>query len=101
MVEIRLGDTVKCKYTGLKGVAMAKTEFVNGCVQFSVAPKWSAKNPEFGAPEIGVDIQSLELVKKGERWRDPVRDAEMLDALEDDTESVGGPSRKMAKRRGY
>ena len=35
MVEIRLGDTVKCKYTGLKGVA--KTEFVNGCALVDIA----------------------------------------------------------------
>jgi hypothetical protein len=34
MSEIKLGDYVRDKLTGFKGVAVARTEFVNGCVQF-------------------------------------------------------------------
>lgn len=104
MVEVRLGDTVQCKYTGVKGVAMSKTEFINGCVQFAVAPKWNAKAPinpvEF--TEVGVDVQSLKLIKKGERWTNPKKDAEMLDALSsDDTESTGGPMRRAPRMKGW
>ena len=61
MREIKLGDKVKCKITGFTGVAVAKTEFLNGCIQFMVAPKGDKKNkmPE----EIGIDEQSLEIIK--------------------------------------
>jgi len=92
MNEIRLGDTVQCKYTGVKGIAMSKTEFINGCIQYGVAPKWNAKTPtpvEFS--EIGVDLQSLKLIKKGERWNDDD---------DDDDNFSGGPMRAAPKMRG-
>ena len=100
METIRLGDIVQCKYTGLKGVTMSKTEFINGCVQFGVSPKWDKKlAPTIETfTEINVDSQSLNIIKKGERWRNPERDAEMLDALED--EPTGGPMRRAPKMRG-
>jgi len=102
-MEIRLGDTVQCKYTGVKGVAMAKTEFINECVQFSVAPKWNAKSPTpVELSEVAVDSQSLKLIKKGERWTNPKRDAKILDALEDDdNEPTGGPMRRAPKMKGH
>jgi len=97
--EIRLGDTVQCKYTGLKGVALTKMEFINGCIQLEVVPKWNAKSTTpIESAGTFIDLQSLKLVKKGERWRDPVRDAEILEALEHDDESTesitGGPMRR-------
>jgi len=89
--EIRLGDTIQCKYTGIKGVALAKIEFINGCIQFPVATKW---NPKSTAPvessETFIDSQSLKLIKKGDRWDD-----------DDDDEPTGGPMRKVPKMRGY
>ena len=94
--KIKLGDTVQCKYTGLKGVALVKMEYINKCVQFEVVPKWNPKSttPVESAGTF-IDSQSLKLVKKGERWRDPVRDAEMLEALEsEDEEPTGGPMRR-------
>ncbi len=62
MKEIKLGDKVRCKLTGFTGIAVAKTEFINGCVQWSVLSKMGKdkKMPE----EIGIDSQSLELVSK-------------------------------------
>lgn len=60
-MEIKLGDKVKCKITGFKGIAVARTEFINGCIQWSVLPKGDKSNkmPE----EIGIDEQSLEIIK--------------------------------------
>lgn len=58
--KIKLGDKVRCKITGFIGIAVARTEFINGCVQYSVAPKISkdSKFPE----EYPVDEQSLEVL---------------------------------------
>jgi len=58
---VKLGDKVRCKYSGLTGTAVARTEFINGCIQFSVLPKVKKDN-EF-IEEVGIDEQSLEVVK--------------------------------------
>ena len=36
---ITLGDRVKDRVTGVVGIATAKVEYLNGCVQFAVEPK--------------------------------------------------------------
>lgn len=36
---IKLGDEVKDKVTGFKGIATSRVEYLNGCVQFCVEPK--------------------------------------------------------------
>lgn len=60
--EIKLGDQVKDKITGFKGIAVAKTEFINGCVQWEVVPKIAKDNkyPE----SVGIDQQTLEVIVK-------------------------------------
>lgn len=66
--KILLGDEVKCKYTGLKGVVMSKIEFINGCVQFGVVQKHKPDQPLLDAmAEISIDEQNLVVTKKGER----------------------------------
>ena len=62
MRSIKLGDNVKCKHTGFKGVVVAKTEFINGCIQFSIVAKVNKENkyPE----DVGIDEESLELVSR-------------------------------------
>ena len=59
-MEIELGDKVRDKITGFTGIAVAKTEFLNGCIQFNVLPKQKEKDkmPE----EIGIDVGSLEVI---------------------------------------
>jgi len=57
MSEIKLGDKVKCIQTGFTGIAVARTEFLNGCIQFNVLPK--CKSPDKMPEEIGIDEQSL------------------------------------------
>ena len=63
MREIKLGDKVRCKITGFTGTAVAKTEFINGCVQWSVVPRVKDARKQITMPEeIGIDEQSLEIV---------------------------------------
>ena len=82
--EIDLGDKVKCIYTGFTGFVTAKTEFINGCVQFMVAGKWDGKTQEI--PEISIDSQSLKVVTKKKK---------------PEQEDTGGPMRRAFKQRGY
>ena len=55
-----LGKTVKDKVTGFQGVATAKVEYINGCVQYCVKPKMT----EEGKMPDGeyIDVQQLEMV---------------------------------------
>jgi len=105
--EIQLGDKVKCKYTGFTGIATMKTEFINGCIQFAVAPKVGKENksPE----EIGIDAQSLIILSRGERGKeidnmekDRIQEIKegILESLEED-EPTGGPMTRGLKMRGY
>lgn len=86
MTKINLGDEVKCKVTGFVGVAVAKAEFINGCTQFSVAPKVSKDNkyPE----EVSIDEGSLKVLK-------PVVKEE------DKDDPPGGPSRIAKRMKGF
>ena len=68
--KIELGTSVRCKNTGFKGVVVARTEFINGCIQYSVVPK--ARRGEF-PEEVGIDEGSLEVVstpKKKQKKKD-------------------------------
>ena len=62
-MKIELGKEVRCKITGFKGIAVARTEFINGCVQYNVAPKWD-KAKSLMEQEVSIDESSLELVEK-------------------------------------
>lgn len=42
MREIKLGDKVKDKITGLVGITIAKCTYIHGCTQFQVQPKAKA-----------------------------------------------------------
>lgn len=91
--EIELGDKVKDLITGFEGIAVAKTEFINGCVQFSVAKQ--LKKGEIGEPCI--DSKSLRIVKKK---------AVNLDEDEEDEEDYepkrsGGRTTITKRMRGY
>lgn len=62
MEEISLGDKVKCKLTGFTGIAVAKTEFINGCIQYGVVSK-IGKDKKY-PDEINIDESSLEIIKR-------------------------------------
>lgn len=99
--EIQLGDKVKCKYTGFIGIVIMKTEFINGCIQFAVAPKVSKENkiPE----EIGIDSQSLIIVARGEKGKKIDLEIERKKRLEKPrtARSTGGPMTRGMKMKGY
>ena len=82
--EIQLGDTVKDIHTGFTGVAVIKLIFINGCIQFEVAPKVNKKNEL--QESVGIDIQSLKVVKR----KTPPR-----------KKPTGGPNTPSRKMRGY
>ena len=86
MNEIKLGDKVKCKITGFIGTAVARTEFINGCIQYNVSPRWDKiKNPM--EQEVSIDESSLEVIKPKPKPR-----------IKQET---GGPNRPGIKQRGY
>jgi len=85
MDEIELGDKVKCNVTGFVGVAIAKTEFLNGCIQYTVVPKVDKKNTI--QDEVMIDQQSLQVI--GTKKEKVVKS------------SNGGAMRLGFKQRGY
>lgn len=83
MKEIKLGDKVRCKLTGFTGTAVAKTEFINGCIQWNVLPKGKDKGkmPE----DMSIDEQSLEVIPKKKKKK--------IEKSE-----TGGPNTKLLRR---
>lgn len=62
--EIELGDKVKDLISGYEGIAVAKTVFINGCVQFTIVRHKKGERPPIeGDPSI--DATNLIIVEKG------------------------------------
>ncbi len=49
---VKLGDNVKDRFTGFKGVAVSKIEYLSGCIQFGVAPKVGNDNKKIDTEYI-------------------------------------------------
>lgn len=62
-MEIKLGNAVRDTVTGFIGIATARVEYINGCVQYAVTPKVSAdgKLPD----SVYFDFQRLLVVNAG------------------------------------
>ena len=58
--NIELGQKVRCTVTGFIGIAIARYEFLNGCIQIAVKPKVNSKGEMQEA--VGIDIEQLEVV---------------------------------------
>ena len=59
---MKLGDKVKDSITGIEGIAIARDEWINGCVRVGVQPK--AKKGEAVAPDmVWVDIEQIIILK--------------------------------------
>ena len=79
-MEFNLGDEVKCKVTGFRGVVTSKTVYLNGCKQAGVqAPL--GKDGKWGE-NYSIDESQLELIK-----------AKKVDV---EQKKVGGPSRRLS-----
>jgi len=90
-MTIHLGDKVRDKVTGFTGIAVAKTEFINGCIQFNVAPKCEKSNKQI--EELSFDENFLEVIKKNEITRRITPHTKV--------QTNGGPTHKGFKMRGY
>ena len=89
--EIELGDKVRCIHTGFEGTAVCKSEFINGCVQWTILPKLDKKSKTMKEgimpDEVSIDSQSLKVVTKKKK---PV-----------EKEDTGGPMRRDIRQRGF
>ena len=104
--QIQLGDKVKDKYTGFTGIVMAKTEFINGCKQYSVCEKYDKKKASAEIPtmEMSIDEESLEIIDTKHRRvskKQQRENEETLEKLEEEDEETGGKTRIGIKMRGY
>jgi len=59
---IKLGQKVRDIVTGFEGIATAKVEYLNGCIQFCVKPK--VTDGKMLDSEY-IDIQQLEIIDDG------------------------------------
>lgn len=92
--EIKLGDEVEDLITGFKGIAVARTKFMNGCIQYTVACRM--KKGDIEPPkELGyaIDEQSLKIIKKNKVVCSENR-------IEEKVKNGGFPTR-MKSMRGY
>lgn len=95
MSEIELGDKVRDRITGFEGIAIVRSVFLNGCVQFTIARKLK-KGEDYKESNYGVsmDEQSLEIIKKD------VLNLHPKPKPIKETKS-GGPTRPGFRMRGY
>ena len=84
-MTIQLGDKVRDKHSGFTGTAVARTEFINGCIQINVLPKCDKQNtiPE----ELSIDEGCLEVISTKKKTIKKTKN--------------GGPMHKGFKMRGY
>lgn len=67
MHKFELGVRVRCKITDFTGIAYARLEYLNGCVQYGVKPRMAQDNAvEPKIPDtIYIDDVQLEFVDNG------------------------------------
>ena len=102
--EIKLGDMVKDNVSGYEGIAVARTKFLNGCIQYTVASK--AKDNKISLEgEPSIDELNLKVVKKN-----VVNSSEYVEeekVLDEDIKKVnapkikGGPTQKAVGFKGW
>lgn len=61
---MRLGQELRDKVSGIKGIAVSRTEFINGCVRFAIQAPMNKKDNTL-PPEVWFDEKQLEVVGKG------------------------------------
>ena len=60
----KLGDKVRDVVSGFEGIATAKVEFLNGCIQYCLKPPIDKKKPHLLPDGEYFDSAQLELVKE-------------------------------------
>ncbi len=62
MTNIKLGSKVRDKVTGFTGIATAKIEYLNGCIQICIKPPVDKNNK---MPDVEyVDIDQIEILEE-------------------------------------
>jgi len=91
--EIKLGDQVQDLVSGYKGIAVMRTKFLNGCVQYTVVGKVKeGTKPQ--EEEVSVDEASLKVLK-----RNAAPSCEYLEEEEEENEEFTGGPNRLVKRR--
>jgi len=66
MIEIELGDKVKCTVTGLSGVATARCLYLHGCDHIGIQPKADMKAGTVPSL-VWVDLPQVALIKAAKK----------------------------------
>jgi len=62
--DFKLGSRLRCKVTGWQGIAVARLEYLNGCVQFGIKSQELDKDGKIKDTAY-IDSQQLEFVDAG------------------------------------
>lgn len=63
MKKIELGDEVRHKYSGFKGIAVCRSTYLSGCDRITIMPK-TGKDGKLG-DNCSFDEPEIEIIKKG------------------------------------
>ncbi len=74
--KIKLGDKVRCKFTGFEGTVMGRTEYITGCVTVGILP---------------FDLDEKTGVPKDWQWLDEVLLEVISETKSERISTVGGP----------
>lgn len=72
-MSVNLGDRVKDRISGFQGIAVARTEWLYGCVRITIQPEKSAKdgkpleNNTFDEPQC--EVLKADAVENRPHWR--------------------------------
>lgn len=66
MTKIQLGDEVQCTITGFKGIAVGRTEWIEGCNRITVQPKCVKGKSELVESQ-NFDEPTLKIIKAKNR----------------------------------
>lgn len=92
MKEIKLGNKIKDKITGVVGIADAKIMYLNGCVQYSI--RQQVKKDGTLPKDIWVDEQQVQIIGRGVA---PNIIIKVVPNAEESSPKVGGGIRSHAK----
>ena len=87
-VRIQLGDEVRCRITGFTGIAVARTDWIFGCVRFGVQPQ--------AMKEDGSGIHEAQWHDEASLER--IGDGLAMEAHAEEGRDPGGPSRPHGAR---
>jgi len=88
--DLKLGDLIEDRVTGIKGVATAKTTFLNGCIQVEITPKLDKDEKPSPEKAFGISIDIQQLKRVGNGLNSPAKKIKK--------KKTGGPTRVLPRR---